>query len=109
MKQITAIPALRDDNNSPRSRIKLAPGILSSSVVLEPPLLYFFVKRLLDVTLSILGILVLIPVFLVIAICIKLDDGGSVLHFREIIGMNGRRFFALKFRTMIPDADDYLA
>ena len=109
MKQITAIPALRDNNDSQRSRIKLAPGILSSSVVLEPPLLYFFVKRLLDVTLSILGILVLIPVFLVIAICIKLGDGGSVLHFREIIGMNGRRFFALKFRTMIPDADDYLA
>jgi len=48
------------------------------------------------------------PVLLIIALCIKLGDGGSVLHFREIIGKNGRRFFALKFRTMIPDADTYL-
>jgi len=49
------------------------------------------------------------PVLLVIALCIKLDDGGSILHFREIIGKNGRRFFALKFRTMILNADAYLA
>jgi len=48
------------------------------------------------------------PVFLIIALCVKLDDGGSILHFREIIGKSGRRFFALKFRTMIPNADTYL-
>ncbi len=66
-------------------------------------------KRLLDITLSAIGILVLMPVFLAIAICIKLDDGGKVLHFREIIGYQGRRFYALKFRTMIPNADEYLA
>jgi exopolysaccharide production protein ExoY len=52
---------------------------------------------------------VLMPVFLVIALCIKLDDGAEILHFRQIIGQNGRRYFALKFRTMIRDADAYLA
>jgi len=77
--------------------------------VRQPSLFYFVSKRLIDITLSLLGIVILMPVFLVIALCIKLDDGGEILHFRQIIGQNGRRFFALKFRTMIRDADDYLA
>jgi lipopolysaccharide/colanic/teichoic acid biosynthesis glycosyltransferase len=51
----------------------------------------------------------MLPIFLIVAVCIKLDDGGEVLHFREIIGRHGQRFHALKFRTMIPDADAYLA
>jgi lipopolysaccharide/colanic/teichoic acid biosynthesis glycosyltransferase len=53
--------------------------------------------------------LILLPVFLAIIVCIKLADGGKILHFREIIGRHGRRFYALKFRTMIPNADAYLA
>ena len=82
---------------------------ISTGAVCEPALLYHVSKRLLDITLSTIGIVVLLPIFLIIAICIKLDDGGDVLHFREIIGLNGRRFFALKFRTMIANADEYLA
>jgi lipopolysaccharide/colanic/teichoic acid biosynthesis glycosyltransferase len=70
--------------------------------------LFCFFKRLIDIVFSLLGILLLTPVFLLVAICIKLDDGGEVLHFREIVGLQNRRFFALKFRTMIPDADAYL-
>jgi len=80
----------------------------ATSIAHQPPALYYVSKRICDMVLSLLGITVLIPVFLVIAVCIKLDDGGSVLHFREIIGYRGRRFYALKFRTMIPDADKYL-
>jgi len=72
-------------------------------------ILYFVSKRCIDISLSIFGIIVLMPVLLIIALCIKIDDGGPVLHFREIIGEKGRRFYALKFRTMIPDADSYLA
>jgi exopolysaccharide production protein ExoY len=81
----------------------------SPPIVRQPSLLYYASKRAVDVVLSLIGILVLLPVFLIIAICIKLDDGGPILHFREIIGQRGKRFFALKFRTMIPDADVYLA
>jgi lipopolysaccharide/colanic/teichoic acid biosynthesis glycosyltransferase len=66
-------------------------------------------KRCIDVVLALLGMLLLSPVLAVIALCIKLDDGGPVLHFREIIGQHGRHFYALKFRTMILDADAYLA
>lgn len=81
----------------------------STVIIYEPSLLYYASKRLIDVVLSLVGLLVLMPVFLIVAIRIKLDDGGPILHFREIIGHRGRRFYALKFRTMIPDADEYLA
>ncbi len=82
---------------------------ISTSIVREPSTLYYALKRVADIALALFGILVLMPVLLAIALCIKLDDGGKVLHFREIIRYRGRRFFALKFRTMIPNADDYLA
>lgn len=81
---------------------------LSGDAALEPSAVYYILKRLIDIILATFGILVLVPVYLVVAICIKLDDGGDVLHFREIIGQHGRRFFALKFRSMIRDADTYL-
>ncbi len=81
---------------------------ISTLIDHESSVLYRFSKRFLDIFLAIIGIIVLIPLFLVIAVCIKLNDGGDVFHFREIIGMNNRCFFALKFRTMIPDADAYL-
>src|SRR5689334_7771452 len=79
-----------------------------AEIIRTPSLWYFFAKRFLDVFLSLFGLIVFGPVFLAIGICIKLDDGGPVLHFREITGENGRRFYALKFRTMTPDADTYL-
>ncbi len=75
----------------------------------KPSALYNISKRLSDIVLASIGSLLCLPIFLVIAICIKLDDGGSVLHFREIVGFGGQRFFALKFRTMLPNADEYLA
>jgi exopolysaccharide production protein ExoY len=74
----------------------------------EPSALYHISKRLLDILLALIGIIVLTPLLIVVAICIKLDDGGDILHFREIVGLHNRRFYALKFRTMIPDADAYL-
>ena len=77
--------------------------------VIDSSASYDVEKRVMDILLAFVGILVFSPVFLIIAICIKLDDGGSVLHFREIVGFHGQRFFALKFRTMMRNADEYLA
>jgi lipopolysaccharide/colanic/teichoic acid biosynthesis glycosyltransferase len=62
-------------------------------------------KRPLDLALAGMMILVSLPVFLVIALAIKLEDGGPVFFRQERWGRGGNRFFALKFRTMIPDAD----
>ena len=87
----------------------LSISIADIEIVSKPSAFYLVSKRLLDIVLALLGILILIPLFVTIALWIKLDDGGDVLHFREIIGYRGRRFYALKFRTMIHDADIYLA
>ena len=71
-------------------------------------LFYCASKRLLDVVLATFGIVMLLPVFFIIAFGIKLEDGGSIFYCREMIGLRGRRFMMLKFRTMIPSADAYL-
>lgn len=61
-------------------------------------------KRIFDVFFSSLGILFLLPVYMFIAIFIKLDSKGSVLYKQARTGKNGVTFYVLKFRTMIPDA-----
>jgi lipopolysaccharide/colanic/teichoic acid biosynthesis glycosyltransferase len=114
MEQVTVtIPNRPDEGSASQVLSNLKKGALNTepltTIVREPSLAYFIVKRVLDIALALIGILLLMPVFLTIAICIKLDDSGSILHFREIIGKQGRRFHALKFRTMIPDADGFLA
>lgn len=106
MEQTTVIQT-RPEETLP-AQVNLTTEVISTEIVYEPSLMYFATKRFLDIVLSACGILVLSPVFLIIALCIKLDDGGPILHFREIIGFNGRRFRALKFRTMICNADEYL-
>ncbi len=120
MERITATLAkVREEESayqeavSPYVGIELAPtsfplSTISPEIVDEPTLFYSITHRLIDIIFSAFGLLVLLPVFLVIALCIKLDDGGDILYFREVIGQHGKRFFALKFRTMIADADDYL-
>ncbi|GAC1650408.1 MAG: hypothetical protein PVS3B1_39300 [Ktedonobacteraceae bacterium] len=81
---------------------------LSIDIIHPPSRFYHIFKRLMDIFFAILGLILLFPVFLVVAVSIKLDDGGDVFYLREIIGQHGKRFFALKFRTMCPDADVYL-
>src|SRR5258708_9988028 len=70
---------------------------------------YYVLKRLIDVIFSFIGIIGLLPLFVVIALFIKLSDGGPIFYIREMIGLQDKRFFMLKFRTMIPNADAYLA
>ncbi len=81
---------------------------VSAEIRYTPSRLYLISKRLIDIVISLVGLIVLMPVFLIIAVCIKLDDGGDILYRREMIGQRGRPFWMLKFRTMIPDADAYL-
>src|SRR5258708_7498765 len=113
MEQITVkIPKRPDEGPASQVIGNLTTSAINTepltTIVREPSLTYLITKRLIDVALAFIGILVLLPVFVAIAICIKLDGGGKILHFREIIGKHGRRFYALKFRTMIPDADGFL-
>ncbi|SFD08039.1 sugar transferase [Algibacter pectinivorans] len=62
-------------------------------------------KRLFDVVFSIIGLLVLSPILLIIAILIKLDSKGPVLFIQERVGKNNINFNIYKFRTMRTDSN----
>jgi lipopolysaccharide/colanic/teichoic acid biosynthesis glycosyltransferase len=62
-------------------------------------------KRLFDAFFSAVGIIVLSPVFLLIALAVKLSDGGPVFYRQTRIGQHGIPFRIWKFRTMVPNAE----
>ena len=62
-------------------------------------------KRGFDVLLASIGLVIAAPLWALIAIAVKLQDGGPVMFRQERVGLNGRVFDALKFRSMIPDAE----
>jgi exopolysaccharide biosynthesis polyprenyl glycosylphosphotransferase len=64
-----------------------------------------FGKRLMDLVLASIGLLLLWPLMLVVAIAIKLEDGGPILYSSARVGENGRIFYMHKFRSMVVNAD----
>jgi lipopolysaccharide/colanic/teichoic acid biosynthesis glycosyltransferase len=64
-----------------------------------------WLKRPLDVTLSSLMLILSAPVSFLIALAIKLEDGGPIFYRQERWGRGGARFRAYKFRTMVPHSD----
>jgi lipopolysaccharide/colanic/teichoic acid biosynthesis glycosyltransferase len=66
---------------------------------------YFLQKRVLDITLSLFGLVLLLPLFLIIAVTIKLNSPGPVFaDTPERVGQDGKVFKMYKFRSMIKDA-----
>lgn len=59
-----------------------------------------FFKRLLDIVLSLCGIIVLLPVFIIIAVAIVIDDPGAIFFRQKRVGKNKKLFKILKFRSM---------
>lgn len=68
-----------------------------------------FLKRMLDIIVSGCVLLVSWPVMLTVAAAIKFDSPGPVFYRRRVVGVRGKPFDALKFRTMYVDADERLA
>lgn len=66
---------------------------------------YLIVKRIGDFMLSLIGLIVLSPVFLITAICIKAEDGGPVFYKQVRLTKDGKEFEILKFRSMRTDAE----
>ena len=62
-------------------------------------------KRFFDFTASLVGLIFLSPLFLIVAILIKKEDGGSVFFKQERLGQNWKIFKIYKFRTMVENAD----
>jgi exopolysaccharide biosynthesis polyprenyl glycosylphosphotransferase len=62
----------------------------------------------LDYAFTLPGLILISPVLLVVALLVKLDSPGPVIHRRRVMGVNGRQFDAYKFRTMYVNGDDIL-
>jgi exopolysaccharide biosynthesis polyprenyl glycosylphosphotransferase len=71
------------------------------------PFLYRLGKRITDIVLSSIGLLIILPVHIVIAILIKRDSPGPVLFKHQRVGLNGRVFLMYKYRTMRCDTPQY--
>lgn len=69
--------------------------------------IYLFLKRTIDIVGSFLGILILSPVFIIVAIAIKVEDPkGKVIFGHKRVGKNGKLFPCLKFRSMFANAEE---
>lgn len=64
-------------------------------------------KRSIDIGLIIIASPILIPILALVALAIKLEDGGAIFYTQRRVGEGGRPFEMVKFRSMIPDADKY--
>ena len=62
--------------------------------------MYLVIKRIIDFILSLLGLIILSPIFLVLFIAIKLDTPGPIFFKQKRVGINKSHFYILKFRTM---------
>jgi lipopolysaccharide/colanic/teichoic acid biosynthesis glycosyltransferase len=67
--------------------------------------LYLTTKRLMDVSVGLLGLILFSPLFLIVALLIKLDSQGPAFFSQMRVGKNGRLFKMYKFRTMVVDAE----
>lgn len=64
-----------------------------------------FIKRIFDVIMSSIGIIVLSPVFIIVSIAIKISSPGKILFLQKRVGKDGVEFNIYKFRTMVSDAE----
>jgi len=68
--------------------------------------LYFFIKRLFDLVLTAISLLASVPVFAIIALCIRLDSPGPVIFRQKRVGKDGQVFTCYKFRSMYCGSPD---
>lgn len=71
--------------------------------------MYSIIKRLGGITLSLIGIIILCPVFMIIAIAIKLDSEGPIIFKQKRFGIHKEYFYIFKFRSMKIDAPKNMA
>jgi exopolysaccharide biosynthesis polyprenyl glycosylphosphotransferase len=63
-------------------------------------------KRFFDIILSVLGLILLMPFYIYFAIRVKMSSAGPIFFFQERVGLNGRSFNIIKFRSMYLDAEN---
>lgn len=71
--------------------------------------IYYFFKRLFDIIGSLIGLIFLIPIILIVKICNMFSgDFKKIFYKQERVGKNGKLIYILKFRSMVPDAEEIL-
>ena len=104
--KIVRIPMDVLDRAISSGRIEELDGTPAFSLVSGPDrALALAAKRLLDVAGAVVGLVVLSPVLGLIAVAVRLDTGGPVLFRQERVGVHGRAFRVVKFRSMVRDAE----
>lgn len=95
-------PELKDSKQDSRTvNIVQFPGNFLS----KEHRIYFGIKRIADVLLSVLALIVLSPIFLLTGIAIKIESKGKVIYSQQRTGKNGKVFKIYKFRSMYQDAE----
>ena len=74
--------------------------------ILKKKKISLFFKRVLDIVVSVLALVVLSPVYLILAVAIKIDSQGPVFYRQERVTQYGKLFRIHKFRTMVQNADN---
>ncbi len=93
-----------------QSRFSLI-GELPFPTIVAPLLagLDFWIKRLFDFCFSLFLIILFTPIYLFIALLIKLDSPGPIFFRQKRLGLHGKQFLIWKFRTMVPNAEKVMA
>ena len=85
--------------------LPIAALLTEAQAIRNEKIVYGFAKRMLDITVSVSMIVALAPLFAVIALIIKLTDGGSIFFAQTRVGKDGQTFRFYKFRSMVANAD----
>src|SRR5690606_12022408 len=93
-----------DSTPPPTTRRALA-EVAADIVVQQRPLSSRVAKRALDIVGSIIGLVLLAPVFLAVAVLVRVTSKGPAIFIQERCGLGGRVFRFYKFRTMVEDAE----
>ena len=83
------------------------PLLSTTRQIIDSTPFYDLFKRVFDFFTALVGFIIALPLWIVISVCIKLDDWGPVLFKQSRIGLNGKPFNIYKFRTMKPDTEKY--
>lgn len=67
---------------------------------------YDFVKRIIDIIIGVIGLIICLPIFVIIGIIIKIDSKGPIFFKHKRIGKHGKKIEIYKFRTMIDNAEE---
>lgn len=101
LSELTGLP----DHWNPQQLDGLTGIHLEQNLMLPLPRL---TKRCMDLAASVVGGIILLPLFFYLAVAVKMSSRGPIVYAHERIGINGRRFKAWKFRTMFQNADSLL-